>query len=469
MKHIPTLLALFLCGLTATSCSTYSSASMKRATYNSHTPAGQIIAAKLSQPSKDPLAQIGGYLDGAALAKEALKKNPHDRQALADYNFAVGRIMETVQASGLTPWKSPLSCQGTNGVWLFSLRAEHRQRALGDFRIVPADQYEFKGKLVGERKLKAGLGAPVIAASEGVDFTKVDRFAQGKSIYYGMTAVIDFKGRHCTGLLLDPLSTATVKSDGHSFPLAADFSAPISLALAELKPRKTELQRLFKPGEFEGSARLARLQPYDPKKIPLLVIHGLGDSQATWAPMIESLRADPVFRANYQVWFFSYTTAFPYALTAAELRRQLDEIKARYPDHKPIVVLGHSMGGMIARSLMTDSGMTLWNTFFATPPEQTQLSDETRKLLTGALIFKHRPDVSRVILASASLRGSYMATNFMGRMGSKIIGAPPALEAARAEMAAARKPDADGGKKNRVPNSIEGLNPDNPFLHAVNS
>ena len=139
--------------------------------------------------------------------------------------------------------------------------------------------------------------------------------------------------------------------DGRTYPLAADFTAPIALALAELEPRKKELGRLFKPDDIRVQARLARLQPYDPKKIPILCMHGLGDSQATWAPMIESLRADPVIRENYQIWFFSYPTGYPYPLSAAILRKQMDAINARYPDHKKIVVIGHSMGGMITRTL----------------------------------------------------------------------------------------------------------------------
>ena len=113
--------------------------------------------------------------------------------------------------------------------------------------------------------------------------------------------------------------------------MAADFTAPIGLALAELKPRKTEIQRLFKPEEFAASTRLARLQPYDPKKIPILCIHGLGDSQATWAPMIEALRGDATIRQNYQIWFFSYPTGYPYPLMAAVLRKKLDAINAYYP------------------------------------------------------------------------------------------------------------------------------------------
>ena len=125
----------------------------------------------------------------------------------------------------------------------------------------------------------------VLAAVSKIDATKIDPFAQGKQVYYGMTGVVEIKGRECTASLLDPLSVETVRMAGRTYPLAADFTAPIALSLAELEPRKKELRGLFKPEEFATGARLARLQPYDPKKIPILCVHGLGDSQATWAPM----------------------------------------------------------------------------------------------------------------------------------------------------------------------------------------
>ena len=116
--------------------------------------------------------------------------------------------------------------------------------------------------------------------------------------------------------------------------MAADFTAPLALALAELKPRQAEIQRLVRPEDFASSTRLARLQPYDPRKIPILCIHGLGDSQATWAPLIQTLRTDPTIRKNYQVWFFSYPTGYPYPLMAAVLRKKLDAINAYYPGHR---------------------------------------------------------------------------------------------------------------------------------------
>lgn len=452
-----------------TSCGTYSSVSEVQPNYRSQTPAGQIISRSLNHPSKDALVQIGAYLDATAAAAMALKKNPLNSVALADYNFAVSRIIETTQQAGLEPWKAPLHCPGVNGEWVYSFNADnHPGLNPSNFVQRPADRYVFKGELVTQRTLKEGLGAPMVATSKGIDLTKIDPFAMGKNIYYGLTAVIDFQGHRCVARALDPLAVETVSFENNSYPLAADFTAPIALALAELNPRKIEIARLFKPEEFMNSTRLARLQPYDPTKIPVLVIHGLGDSQATWAPMIETLRGDPIFRKNYQIWFYSYPTGYPFPLMAAELRDHLDAINARYPDHKRIVVLGHSMGGMIARTLITDSGMTIWNAYFENSPEKTPLSKETRKIVAHSLIFKHRPEISRVVFLSASLGGSEIARNFLGRLGVSLIGTPADLSNTADEFVKFAKPDNNGAKVERTPNSVAGLDPNSRFLIAIN-
>jgi pimeloyl-ACP methyl ester carboxylesterase len=182
--------------------------------------------------------------------------------------------------------------------------------------------------------------------------------------------------------------------------------------------------------------------------------------------MIESLRSDPVFRRNYQVWTFNYPTGAPYPIPAASLRRQLDQIGKRYPDHKDIVVVGHSMGGMISRTLITDSGMTLWNASFEKPPGEMGFDEGTRKTLSDWLIYKARPDVARVIYASASHRGSDDATNRMGRFGAKLVGEPLPTGVISGDVAAATR---TGDKRGRLPNSIDVLDPDSPFLAAIDT
>ncbi len=190
----------------------------------------------------------------------------------------------------------------------------------------------------------------------------------GTQVYYGLTVLIRFDGRKCEMVLINPLMEETVTFDDQIYPLAADFQAPLALSLAELNPRKSELNEMFGAKNFKGKSRLARLQIYDPRKIPVLFIHGLSNSPATWMPMIDYLRNDETIRKHYQFWAFSYPSGQPFPVPAATLRRLLDQIDQRYPEHKDIVLIGHSMGGQIARMLTTDSGMTLWDQLFDKPP-----------------------------------------------------------------------------------------------------
>ena len=466
-------IALLAVLFAVTSCSSYSSVSEKRPAYRAASPAGEMIVQAMRRPTKEPEVQIGRFIDAAADAGTVLRKSPDDEQARKDYNFAIGRIFEVIHDSGVTPWKKPLVCPGVDGDWKFSMTHDGKpEHDPSHFRVLPTDRFQFKGSLVKDRTIKDGLGAPMVMATKGTgptnfDPTKLDPFIQGKNIYYGVTEVLQFNGKSCTAAYVDPLSTETVKFAGHTYPVAADFSAPLALSLAELKPRKRELANMFKPEDLKSSSRLARLQPYDPRKIPILCIHGLGDSHATWAPLIESIRGDATLRKDYQVWFFSYPTGYPYPLVAAILRRKMDAINAYYPGHKKVVVIGHSMGGMITRTLLTDSGMKLWDSYWDKPPAEMPFPADVRKLMADALIFRHRPEISRVIFASASHRGSKVATNFIGRLGAKIIGGAADWVHSDTRVVQMAKPPPTGKPLERLPNSIDFLNPDNRFVATL--
>ena len=62
--------------------------------------------------------------------------------------------------------------------------------------------------------------------------------------------------------------------------------APLAVLLAQNNPKKFELTRLLRPEKYADTARIARLQPYDPNKFVVLVVHGLMDTPATWTPML---------------------------------------------------------------------------------------------------------------------------------------------------------------------------------------
>jgi pimeloyl-ACP methyl ester carboxylesterase len=452
-------------------CAQYSSVTEKRPKYQPLTPVGALLVKALDGDQRKPLVLLGAYLDAAAQAERELHERPGDVQARKDYNFAVGRVFEVIHDADLHPWDAPIAVPGAEGTWDFAFKADKRPEANPAlYHLLPADRYAFHGSYVGQRSVKEGLGAPIVVSGrEGSDFTKLDRFAQGKRIYYGVTAFITFEGRRCVVSYADPLSVETVRFAGHTFPLAADYTAPLGLALARENPKKLEIARVLRPGKYAETARLARLQPYDPQKIPVLCVHGLMDSPATWMPIINTLRADPGIRAKYQFWFYSYPSGYPYPYSAAILREQLDAIKARYPGHKKIVLLGHSMGSMISRLMITDSGDKLWMNTFGKPPAEVSLSAETRQKLEQALIFRHRPEVSRVIFIAGPHRGSLLATNWIGRLASSLVKSPLTLLKVGDEMRKVVTAQVGALKLDRIPNSVDTLAPTNRFVLAINT
>lgn len=430
------------------------------------------LAEQQAHLSAKPLEQLGRYLDAADSARRRLASDPDDALVQSDYNFAVARVMDLIAQEKLQPWDKAIVAPSARGLpWQLRLKPPFPQPQYHPryFEFTSSDRYNFRGKLVGERVRKQGLGAPMIVVGKDLDYLEIDRFAQGKHVYYGLTALIDFRGKDAEINLVDPLDRENVRMDGRTYPVAGDFQGPSALALAELEPRKRELLAMFKPQEFENASRLSRLQPFSPRKIPVIFIHGLSNSPATWAPLVEFLRGDPVIRDHYQFWFFAYPSGLPYPLVAASLRAQLAEIKKKYPGLKDMVVVGHSMGGMVARLLITDSGMHLWDTYFTKPPSDMSLSPKSRKILTDSLIFKSVPNIARVVFVSASHRGSDKAIDFWGRLGASIIGKPLAEEEVYREAIPYVRPEVLARNKGRFPNSIDLLDPDNLTVTEVNS
>ena len=460
--------AVFLGG-----CVSYSKAKIRGNTVALATTVEQRkLATTQEKLSKDPLAQLGGYLDAAEAARQKLARNPKSTLLQSDYNFAVARVMDVIYGAKLAPWdKTIVAPSATGKPWRLTLTPPSKEKQFNPslFEFRPSDRYDFSGKGVGERSIKEGLGAPLVVAGREMDYVKLDQFAQGKNVYYSFTALVNFRGRNAEIVLVDPLSRENVVFDGRTYPLAGDFQGPLALALDELDVEKRELLGLFKPQEFAGRARLARLQPYDPRKIPVICIHGLGNSPATWAPLVEYLRGDPVIRENYQVWFYAYPSGLPYPLAAAYLREQLGQARKRYPGMRNAVVIGHSMGGMISRALITDSGNALWDLYFDKPPQQLSISDKARKMLGGMLLFKPVPGIDRVIFVSASHRGSHKAVDFWGRLGAAIIGNPVEDKESYDEVVAQARPEARAQGRNRFPNSIDLLDPHSLFLEKINS
>ncbi len=414
-----------------------------------------------------PLVALGSFIAAAQDSLHELDRNPANIEARQSYNFAVARMFSVIRNAKLDPWTAPMRV-GANGEFTLTWKRDPRPEwNLALYELIPADELNIKGTYVEDRVIKRGIGAPLVA-KRTLTAEQASRMFCPPYIFYSVTATAQFEGSRCVISMNDPLAEESVRVDGHSYPLAADFTASYALLLAEEKPQKLGLIRLLRPQEYAATARVARLEPYNPNKTVLLVIHGLMDTPATWVPMLNDLRGDPYMRRNYQFWFYSYPSGYPYPYSALILRQELDAMERKFPLRKKMVIIGHSMGGCITRTLITDTGDKLWIEAFGKPPEQIEMPADDKRLLEEALIFRHRPEIGRVIFMSTPHRGSDLASNWIGRIGSMLVKAPSKLLSVGQLAKQDLTPDPAALQFKKFPNSVDTLAPNNRFVVAIN-
>ena len=184
------------------------------------------------------------------------------------------------------------------------------------------------------------------------------------------------------------------------------------------------------PSEYDGRTGIYLLDPYEPGKIPVVFVHGLMSSPEAWDNAMNDLRGDPELRKRYQFWMFFYSTGNPILASGARFRKSLSDLRAQLdPERKDpafdrMVLIGHSMGGLLSRLAIASSGQTLWNTASKVPPEQIEMDPQLKDLMMQSLIFEPVPMVSRVVFVSTPHRGSPLGDELVGRLASKMIRVP---------------------------------------------
>jgi pimeloyl-ACP methyl ester carboxylesterase len=418
---------------------------------------------------EQPVSALGDDLLAGKLCYHVLERRPNDESARNIYNFAAARVVEDTKRAGIEPWRRSITINTEEGNYLFNCaRAVDADHDPSRYNLFPVDTLKIGGKFYEKRSWVSGIGAPVVAVerSETPEFRELHRM---QYIYAPITAVIRFSGRQAELEFIDPLKTEHFAINRHAYPLAADFSAATAMLIAGTHPEKLGLSRVIDPGAYADTARLEMLQQFDHDRTPVVFVHGLQETPASWAPMINTLRDDQWIREHYQFWFFSYPSGYSYPYSAALLRRDLEDVKRKCAAlNRGAVFIGHSMGGMICRLLITDAGDKIWRDLLGTPPAKTPLTPETRRFFEQSLVFNHRPEVKRVIFISTPHRGSDLATSLVGRLGAGLVKTPPKFNAAYAEAKPLLVPDPNATTFKHMPNSVDTLKPKDRFVLAVN-
>lgn len=388
-----------------------------------------------------------------------------DAAALIRYNHSVARLIEAVGYLKSDPWGGITIVSDACGAFTLKCLAP-ADVATGTSQLIPTDTLRMKGEYGETRPVVAGFGAPLVAVDrlERIGRSEIRR----KIPVRNLTAVVRFRGTDAEIELLDPLQVETVLVGGKRRTLAADYGAAMQLGLSKSRIDKLGFSRLLHPSRYDDTAQLNFLQPYDPKRIPVLLVHGLDSTPATFAPMVFRLLEDPEIRRNYQFWVFSYPSGYPFHYSAALLRRELDEVNSAFPGHRGIVIVGHSMGGILSRMMITDAGERLWLKAFGKRPSETPVIGKSRRLLEETLIFHDRREIDRAIFFSAPHRGASLATNPISLAFAKLVKTPGAIADVRNTALSLATADQAGLLLQSAPNSIGTLSPRNPFVLAVN-
>ena len=423
-------------------------------------------AAKVKE--SNPLQALGHYLASAQTAFDRLKRDPDDKHARDLYNFAVARSIEVIEKGRLNPWDAALKVPAPGGEYsLTNVRHGGPEYNPANYELIAGDTIVLGGTYLDQRVMVDGIGATAVAVSRQArkDFRKI--YAT-RLTYANVTALVRFKDHRAEIEFFLPLQTERVSLGGHEYPLAADFTAASFVGLARERPDKLGFARMVRPDKYADTARLKRLQLYDPNRIPVIFVHGLQDTAASWTPMINAMYADPDIRRRYQFWVFTYPSGYPYPYSAALFRRELDGLDEAFPGHKKFVLVGHSMGGIISRLMITDVGDKIWRDFFGKSPAETNISGEGRKLLEESLIFHHRTDVSRVVFICAPHRGAPMGANWIGKIGTSLVRMPVLVATAPYRtISSAMVPNPSAVQLNRIPTSIDTLSPKNRFVVEI--
>jgi pimeloyl-ACP methyl ester carboxylesterase len=257
--------------------------------------------------------------------------------------------------------------------------------------------------------------------------------------------------------------------------VAAMILTPISVAgesnEAAPAPDRIRAATVSKVGSRQEQEGLDTRRAYERGKIPVVMIHGLWGRPQLWDPMIAELEADPAVRRVYQFWTFRYASGDAIPYSAHLLRQSLRRARRTFdPDGTDaafdrMVVVGHSLGGILAKMMVQESRSRLWQTVCERPIDTLSGPLEDCRLLEQAFCYKPVPEVRRVVFITTPHRGSPLASSAFRGIATRLCDRPSRFVQALETVQANNRRDlftAQFAAEN--PTSAGELVPGHPFL-----
>jgi pimeloyl-ACP methyl ester carboxylesterase len=313
---------------------------------------------------------------------------------------------------------------------------------------------------------RSGLGGTLIGIHPTVTAAGVpQRLEPPKGFRMAVTALLRFRDRakpvqtEVELELVNPRTQDSVRVGNRQYSLAADFTAPAA-QYAKVNELWAGLVNMIRGEKTESKSGLYLLEPYDPNRIPVVFVHGLLSSGFTWLNVANAVRADPEIRKRYQVWIFFYPTGNPILYSALRLREDLALAQKKYGLKHGVVLVGHSMGGILCRLQATEIGPADWTAIFHARATKLLPLVNSKPLIRDALFFRANPLVRRIIFISTPHRGSAIASGGIGALGDRLIRLPAIITSSVPRQIA----QLANTRGLRIPTSIDGLSPRSPLF-----
>ena len=438
---------------------------------------GLAACANTPRQSPSPEQQLAAALARASAASAGNLQNPDERET---YNQAVAKVVAAWQQfrqAGVS--RRDVATGSGPDAW--RMRADWSRELLFDELIEVRARADRRLHRTVERE---GVGMPFVARWHNTpERKKRHPFMADTGYLATVTVTVDFPAggtgpRRALLRIQDPLKVETVPVRGGTFPLAADHSAVSEYILEQnasegKKLGMPRLGALRDSGKYMDKLGLLTLEPPARDRTPVIFVHGLMSHPLTWQNAFNELGADPLIRKHYQMYFFRYPSGVPVIYSSTKLRehlqllhRELERIgNTRRADR--MVLVGHSMGGLVSKMQIVNKGDQVWLELFGGEVAESSLPEDTKRWIQEQIDFKANENVDRVIFISTPHRGSELADGFLGFIAGLLVKVPS--QVLFSPMRMLRQSAPAGGllhdlAEKGIPTSVENLSPESIFI-----
>ncbi len=392
-------------------------------------------------------------------------------QARNAYNAAVAKLFDQLRC-GPDDWNTRAAAIGTR-LAPQGPQQINVERLDGLFSAAMVD-----GRKIRDHKTTDGVGVPLVGWRE------TSRVGQPRAKYllpnglpYNATATLSFDDAGAPAWhFAKRWKQDEILINGVAHTLFANWTASNALYWKMCELDDLLIQNVFLPERYMEESGVYFVTPYDPEKIPVVFVHGLVSSPDAFKNMINELAPEPWFREHYQIWLYNYPTGNPWIFSSMKFRQLMRETcaYARRKGHdrnlNRMVVVAHSMGGLISRSSVTKPQSVFYDSYFAKSIDQLPLAAKKRELIREGLLYEPLTEPKRVVFLAVPHRGSPLANRGPAIWMSKLIRLPKTVTIDLMDGAVHAVGDALRGDVDPkiLPTSINSLSPANRATLALN-